>query len=160
MSSIDHLIHSRCFSSGVGGGPAEERVLFGVQSNSTFLECIPKSQQAQIRWYLQRPGAEHRDQVRECSCTRTHTNTHTHFLFFSFLSRRGASSPLLGLRQKQQSVSSRSMTIAMAFTSPSYQVLERAVCYITKTGVHNVTNARPPWNPGQVSALLQTLMCI
>ncbi|KAJ3596162.1 hypothetical protein NHX12_002571, partial [Muraenolepis orangiensis] len=48
---------------GVGGGRAEERVLFGVQNNSTFLECIPKSQQAQIRWYLQRPGTEHRDQA-------------------------------------------------------------------------------------------------
>uniref|UniRef100_A0A8C4IBQ2 Sema domain, immunoglobulin domain (Ig), short basic domain, secreted, (semaphorin) 3D n=1 Tax=Dicentrarchus labrax TaxID=13489 RepID=A0A8C4IBQ2_DICLA len=45
-------------------GPAEERVLFGVQSNSTFLECIPKSQQAQIRWYIQRPGSERREEVR------------------------------------------------------------------------------------------------
>uniref|UniRef100_A0A3Q3GC77 Sema domain, immunoglobulin domain (Ig), short basic domain, secreted, (semaphorin) 3D n=1 Tax=Labrus bergylta TaxID=56723 RepID=A0A3Q3GC77_9LABR len=27
----------------------EQRVLYGVQSNSTFLECIPKSQQARIR---------------------------------------------------------------------------------------------------------------
>uniref|UniRef100_A0A8C4IEZ7 Sema domain, immunoglobulin domain (Ig), short basic domain, secreted, (semaphorin) 3D n=1 Tax=Dicentrarchus labrax TaxID=13489 RepID=A0A8C4IEZ7_DICLA len=54
-------------------GPAEERVLFGVQSNSTFLECIPKSQQAQIRWYIQRPGSERREEVRECP------NLHTLF---------------------------------------------------------------------------------
>ncbi|XP_070763846.1 semaphorin-3D isoform X1 [Enoplosus armatus] len=46
------------------GGRVEERVLFGVQSNSTFLECIPKSQQAQIRWYIQRPGSERREEVR------------------------------------------------------------------------------------------------
>uniref|UniRef100_A0A8C2YYT1 Sema domain, immunoglobulin domain (Ig), short basic domain, secreted, (semaphorin) 3D n=1 Tax=Cyclopterus lumpus TaxID=8103 RepID=A0A8C2YYT1_CYCLU len=46
------------------GGRVEERVLYGVQSNSTFLECIPKSQQAQIRWYIQRLGSERREEVR------------------------------------------------------------------------------------------------
>ncbi|XP_010780644.1 semaphorin-3D-like [Notothenia coriiceps] len=46
------------------GGRVEERVLYGVQSNSTFLECIPKSQQAQIRWYIQRRGSERREEVR------------------------------------------------------------------------------------------------
>uniref|UniRef100_A0A669C7M1 Sema domain, immunoglobulin domain (Ig), short basic domain, secreted, (semaphorin) 3D n=1 Tax=Oreochromis niloticus TaxID=8128 RepID=A0A669C7M1_ORENI len=42
----------------------EEKILFGVQSNSTLLECIPKSQQARIRWYMQRPGSERREEVR------------------------------------------------------------------------------------------------
>uniref|UniRef100_G3PGT6 Sema domain, immunoglobulin domain (Ig), short basic domain, secreted, (semaphorin) 3D n=1 Tax=Gasterosteus aculeatus aculeatus TaxID=481459 RepID=G3PGT6_GASAC len=37
------------------GGRLEERVLYGVQSNSTFLECIPKSQQAQIRSHTSLP---------------------------------------------------------------------------------------------------------
>uniref|UniRef100_A0AAQ6ICN2 Sema domain, immunoglobulin domain (Ig), short basic domain, secreted, (semaphorin) 3D n=1 Tax=Anabas testudineus TaxID=64144 RepID=A0AAQ6ICN2_ANATE len=49
------------------GDPASQFhlvVLFGVKSNSTFLECIPKSQQAQIRWYIQRPGSERREEVR------------------------------------------------------------------------------------------------
>lgn len=46
-------------------GSVEERLLFGVQSNSTFLECIPKSQQAQIQWYIQRPGSERKEEVRE-----------------------------------------------------------------------------------------------
>lgn len=46
-------------------GSVEERLLFGVQSNSTFLECIPKSQQAQIQWYIQRPGSERREEVRD-----------------------------------------------------------------------------------------------
>uniref|UniRef100_A0A8D2ZPV5 Sema domain, immunoglobulin domain (Ig), short basic domain, secreted, (semaphorin) 3D n=1 Tax=Scophthalmus maximus TaxID=52904 RepID=A0A8D2ZPV5_SCOMX len=49
------------------GGQVEEKLLFGVQSNSTFLECIPKSQQAQIRWYIQRPGSERREEVSECT---------------------------------------------------------------------------------------------
>uniref|UniRef100_A0A3Q3GEF4 Sema domain, immunoglobulin domain (Ig), short basic domain, secreted, (semaphorin) 3D n=1 Tax=Labrus bergylta TaxID=56723 RepID=A0A3Q3GEF4_9LABR len=44
--------------------PEEQRVLYGVQSNSTFLECIPKSQQARIRWYKQRPGSERLEEVR------------------------------------------------------------------------------------------------
>uniref|UniRef100_A0A8C9XKD2 Sema domain, immunoglobulin domain (Ig), short basic domain, secreted, (semaphorin) 3D n=1 Tax=Sander lucioperca TaxID=283035 RepID=A0A8C9XKD2_SANLU len=48
----------------LAGGRVEERVLYGVQSNSTFLECIPKSQQALIRWYIQRHGSERREEVR------------------------------------------------------------------------------------------------
>ncbi|KAG7216112.1 hypothetical protein INR49_007864, partial [Caranx melampygus] len=57
---------SQCWDTedSLGGGRAEERVLFGVQSNSTFLECVPKSQQAQIRWFIQRPGSERREEVR------------------------------------------------------------------------------------------------
>uniref|UniRef100_A0A096LUP1 Sema domain, immunoglobulin domain (Ig), short basic domain, secreted, (semaphorin) 3D n=1 Tax=Poecilia formosa TaxID=48698 RepID=A0A096LUP1_POEFO len=47
-----------------GGGNVEERVLFGVQNNSTFLECIPKTQQAQIRWYMQKLGSERREEVK------------------------------------------------------------------------------------------------
>lgn len=61
-------------SLGLGGGQMEERVLIGVQNNSTFLECIPKSQQAQIQWYIQRPGSERREEVRER--TRLPAGTH------------------------------------------------------------------------------------
>ncbi|CAB1313760.1 unnamed protein product, partial [Coregonus sp. 'balchen'] len=43
------------------GGRVEERIMFGVENNSTFLECLPKSQQATIRWFIHRPGAEHRE---------------------------------------------------------------------------------------------------
>ncbi|XP_036831959.1 semaphorin-3D [Oncorhynchus mykiss] len=46
------------------GGRVEERIMFGVENNSTFLECLPKSQQATIRWFIHRPGAEHREEVR------------------------------------------------------------------------------------------------
>ncbi|XP_049670269.1 semaphorin-3D isoform X3 [Accipiter gentilis] len=41
---------------------ADEKVIFGIEFNSTFLECIPKSQQASIRWYIQRSGEEHREE--------------------------------------------------------------------------------------------------
>ncbi|XP_072565991.1 semaphorin-3D [Paramormyrops kingsleyae] len=42
----------------------EERLLYGVESNSTFLECVPKSPQAQIRWYLQRSTSDEREEVQ------------------------------------------------------------------------------------------------
>uniref|UniRef100_A0A8C9SIL5 Sema domain, immunoglobulin domain (Ig), short basic domain, secreted, (semaphorin) 3D n=1 Tax=Scleropages formosus TaxID=113540 RepID=A0A8C9SIL5_SCLFO len=43
---------------------AEERILFGVESNSTFLECVATSRQAQVRWFLQRSGSERREEVK------------------------------------------------------------------------------------------------
>lgn len=64
-------------SLGLMKGSVAERVLFGVQSNSTFLECIPKSQQAQIQWYIQRPGSERREEVRECAHSHT---SHIHYI--------------------------------------------------------------------------------
>ncbi|XP_004553348.3 semaphorin-3D [Maylandia zebra] len=48
----------------LGTGSVEEKILFGVQSNSTFFECIPKSQQARIRWYMQKLESERREEVR------------------------------------------------------------------------------------------------
>ncbi|XP_068169098.1 semaphorin-3D isoform X2 [Antennarius striatus] len=47
------------------GRRVEEKVLFGVQNNSTFIECIPKSQQAQVQWFIQRPGSEAREEVQK-----------------------------------------------------------------------------------------------
>ncbi|XP_004839830.1 semaphorin-3D isoform X1 [Heterocephalus glaber] len=41
---------------------ADEKVIFGVEFNSTFLECVPKSQQASIKWYIQQAGEEHREE--------------------------------------------------------------------------------------------------
>uniref|UniRef100_A0A8C7M0R9 Sema domain, immunoglobulin domain (Ig), short basic domain, secreted, (semaphorin) 3D n=1 Tax=Oncorhynchus kisutch TaxID=8019 RepID=A0A8C7M0R9_ONCKI len=54
----------------------EERTMFGVENNSTFLECLPKSQQTTTRWFIHRPGAEHREEVRQN--THAHTHAHTH----------------------------------------------------------------------------------
>ncbi|KAG8439988.1 hypothetical protein GDO86_005963 [Hymenochirus boettgeri] len=42
---------------------AEEKVIFGIEFNSTFLECIPKSQQASVRWFIQRQGEEHQEEI-------------------------------------------------------------------------------------------------
>ncbi|XP_046720708.1 semaphorin-3D isoform X2 [Silurus meridionalis] len=52
-------------SDDVLGNNVEEKVLYGVENNSSFLECLPKSQQAQIRWFIQRPGADHRQEIKE-----------------------------------------------------------------------------------------------
>uniref|UniRef100_A0AAR2KW06 Sema domain-containing protein n=1 Tax=Pygocentrus nattereri TaxID=42514 RepID=A0AAR2KW06_PYGNA len=46
------------------GKNIEEKVQYGVESNSSFLECVPKSQQAQIRWFIQRAGADHRQEIK------------------------------------------------------------------------------------------------
>ncbi|XP_071376073.1 semaphorin-3E isoform X1 [Centroberyx affinis] len=35
---------------------AEERLVYGVESNSTLLECTPRSLQAKVLWFLQRAG--------------------------------------------------------------------------------------------------------
>uniref|UniRef100_A0A8C4W5F9 Semaphorin 3G n=1 Tax=Gopherus evgoodei TaxID=1825980 RepID=A0A8C4W5F9_9SAUR len=43
---------------------AEEKVVYGTEHNSTFLECIPKSPQATVQWFLQRLHDERRDEVR------------------------------------------------------------------------------------------------
>lgn len=41
----------------------EEKVIFGVELNSTFLECVPKSQQASIRWFIQHTGEERQEEI-------------------------------------------------------------------------------------------------
>ncbi|XP_039213450.1 semaphorin-3D isoform X2 [Crotalus tigris] len=43
---------------------SDEKVIFGIEFNSTFLECVPKSQQASIRWFIQRSGEEHREELK------------------------------------------------------------------------------------------------
>lgn len=42
----------------------EEKVLYGMEHNSTFLECVPRSPQASVQWFVQRPPDEQRDEVR------------------------------------------------------------------------------------------------
>ncbi|XP_072291830.1 semaphorin-3D [Eucyclogobius newberryi] len=46
------------------GEGVEEKLVFGVENNSTFLECVAKSQQAQIQWYFQRAGSERREEIK------------------------------------------------------------------------------------------------
>lgn len=42
----------------------EEKALYGAEDNSTFLECTPRSPQASVQWFVQRPPDEQRDEVR------------------------------------------------------------------------------------------------
>uniref|UniRef100_A0A3B4BHI8 Sema domain, immunoglobulin domain (Ig), short basic domain, secreted, (semaphorin) 3D n=1 Tax=Periophthalmus magnuspinnatus TaxID=409849 RepID=A0A3B4BHI8_9GOBI len=42
----------------------EEKLIFGIEKNSTFLECVAKSQQAQILWTFQRAGSERREEIK------------------------------------------------------------------------------------------------
>lgn len=47
---------------------AEEKVVYGTEHNSTFLECIPKSPQAAVQWFVRRSLEELRDEVRQVPC--------------------------------------------------------------------------------------------
>uniref|UniRef100_A0A673AXY9 Sema domain, immunoglobulin domain (Ig), short basic domain, secreted, (semaphorin) 3E n=1 Tax=Sphaeramia orbicularis TaxID=375764 RepID=A0A673AXY9_9TELE len=38
---------------------AEERLVYGVENNSTLLECVPRSLQAKVLWFLQKEGEKH-----------------------------------------------------------------------------------------------------
>uniref|UniRef100_A0A8D2LIC0 Semaphorin 3G n=1 Tax=Varanus komodoensis TaxID=61221 RepID=A0A8D2LIC0_VARKO len=42
----------------------EEKVVYGTEHNSTFLECIPKSPQATVQWFVHRSPEELRDEVK------------------------------------------------------------------------------------------------
>ncbi|KFP71775.1 Semaphorin-3G, partial [Acanthisitta chloris] len=42
----------------------EKKVLYGAEDNSTFLECVPRSPQASVQWFVQRPPDEQRDEVK------------------------------------------------------------------------------------------------
>ncbi|XP_053144364.1 semaphorin-3D-like isoform X2 [Hemicordylus capensis] len=44
---------SQCQEAAKGMPMVEEKVIFGVQNNSTFLECLPHSPQTTIRWLVQ-----------------------------------------------------------------------------------------------------------
>uniref|UniRef100_A0A8B9NZL4 Semaphorin 3G n=1 Tax=Apteryx owenii TaxID=8824 RepID=A0A8B9NZL4_APTOW len=46
------------------GSRVEEKVLYGAEHNSTFLECAPRSPQASVQWFVQRPPDEQRDEVK------------------------------------------------------------------------------------------------
>lgn len=44
--------------------------VYGTEHNSTFLECRPKSPQAAVRWFLQKPGDQGPDQVsKDLACS-------------------------------------------------------------------------------------------
>ncbi|XP_072136400.1 semaphorin-3G-like isoform X2 [Mobula birostris] len=47
-----------------GFNSVEERVVYGTEHNSTFLECIPKSLQATVKWFIQRAVDLQKDEVK------------------------------------------------------------------------------------------------
>ncbi|XP_067854395.1 semaphorin-3D-like [Heptranchias perlo] len=49
---------TQCWDLGYGLENAEEKLLYGVEMNSTFLECVPKSPQATVKWFVQQTKAE------------------------------------------------------------------------------------------------------
>nr|XP_025842205.1 semaphorin-3A [Vulpes vulpes] len=42
----------------------EERIIYGVENSSTFLECSPKSQRALVYWQFQRRNEERKEEIR------------------------------------------------------------------------------------------------
>uniref|UniRef100_A0A3Q0RHN3 Si:dkey-49n23.1 n=1 Tax=Amphilophus citrinellus TaxID=61819 RepID=A0A3Q0RHN3_AMPCI len=42
----------------------EVKVVYGVEGNSTFLECVPRSSQAELRWTLQHHGPQGQKEAR------------------------------------------------------------------------------------------------
>ncbi|KAJ8359000.1 hypothetical protein SKAU_G00155250 [Synaphobranchus kaupii] len=44
---------SQCYGLEDGSEGVEEKVVYGVENNSTFLECVPRSQQTEVRWTVQ-----------------------------------------------------------------------------------------------------------
>ncbi|XP_076864404.1 semaphorin-3D [Brachyhypopomus gauderio] len=44
---------SQCQDLGDGSDDVELKVIYGIESNSTFLECVPQSSQAVVKWIVQ-----------------------------------------------------------------------------------------------------------
>ncbi|KAK1158527.1 semaphorin-3D-like [Acipenser oxyrinchus oxyrinchus] len=55
---------SQCHDIGDGFDDVEEKVIYGVEMNSTYLECVPRSQQTSIRWTVQHPRADHSHELK------------------------------------------------------------------------------------------------
>lgn len=48
---------------------AEEKLVYGVESNSTLLNCVPRSLQAKVLWFLQKGGGEKQEVTLYMSTT-------------------------------------------------------------------------------------------
>uniref|UniRef100_A0A665TS95 Semaphorin-3D-like n=1 Tax=Echeneis naucrates TaxID=173247 RepID=A0A665TS95_ECHNA len=49
---------SQCPVTEEGANPVEVKLVYGVEGNSTFLECVPRSSQAELRWTTQRSDSQ------------------------------------------------------------------------------------------------------
>ncbi|KAG8142540.1 hypothetical protein E2320_005760 [Naja naja] len=57
----------QCFGQqllGDASGKAEERLVYGIEHNSTLLECIPRTLQAQVIWLVQRAHEARKEEVK------------------------------------------------------------------------------------------------
>ncbi|KAG8012602.1 Semaphorin-3E [Nibea albiflora] len=61
----DGLTCSRYYPAGVYTKRADEKLVYGVESNSTLLECVPRSLQAKVLWFFQKGGEKHEVQGDE-----------------------------------------------------------------------------------------------
>ncbi|XP_054656931.1 semaphorin-3aa [Dunckerocampus dactyliophorus] len=64
LSQCSDLQHHDDVDGGGGVGGVEDRVVYGVENSSMFLECSPKSQRALIYWQLQRPDDERKQEIK------------------------------------------------------------------------------------------------
>lgn len=51
---------------------AKDRLVYGVESNSTLLECVPRSLQAKVLWFFQKGGENHQVQGDERVVVTSH----------------------------------------------------------------------------------------
>ncbi|KAK1169102.1 semaphorin-3A [Acipenser oxyrinchus oxyrinchus] len=47
-----------------GKGNLEERIIYGVENSSTFLECSPKSQRALVYWQFHKQNEDRKDEIQ------------------------------------------------------------------------------------------------
>ncbi|XP_041113803.1 semaphorin-3A [Polyodon spathula] len=47
-----------------GKGNLEERIIYGVENSSTFLECSPKSQRALVYWQFQKQNEDRKNEIK------------------------------------------------------------------------------------------------
>uniref|UniRef100_A0A8C4SUL0 Si:dkey-49n23.1 n=1 Tax=Erpetoichthys calabaricus TaxID=27687 RepID=A0A8C4SUL0_ERPCA len=55
---------SQCHDLEEGFEAVEDKVMYGVEMNSTYLECIPRSHQAMLKWTVQHPRNDHVKEVK------------------------------------------------------------------------------------------------
>lgn len=53
------LLLSVCVSVDEQWQRAEERLMYSIESNTTLLECVPRSLQAKVLWFLEKGGEKH-----------------------------------------------------------------------------------------------------
>lgn len=81
----------------------EERVVYGTENNSTFLECVPRSPQATVAWLVQRD--DHKEEVRRSD--PDHQNATLSFSVQEGRKRRGGGGTLLVARSDPRVTASK-----------------------------------------------------